>query len=322
MILKQYQIKTNDAGQRLDRFLTKQGITNGTIRKALRNKDIKVNNTRKNADYTLAVGDVLRVYLQSETPDTPPAQTFNYTDDISDKLNILYEDDNIMLLDKPVGLLSHGDTPDEHSLITQVKAYLYRKGEFVPENEQSFEPSLCNRIDRNTGGIVIAAKNAETLRTVNEMLRLRQIRKFYLCILSATPKLTETTLTAYLYKDEKANQVYISDCKTAANKTIVTKYRVLRVLDAPFDGLPLCEVELITGRTHQIRAHMAYIGCPLLGDGKYGRNAVNKRYGGEFARGRQALYSYKVEFVGGVGTCLDYLNGRAFEVKLDDVWFV
>ncbi|MCL1788868.1 MAG: RluA family pseudouridine synthase [Oscillospiraceae bacterium] len=312
MILKEFIIGKNDSGQTLARFLTKQGLTIGVIRKALRNKDIKVNGTRRQADCKLIPNDTVRIFLKEELLKENPKELGNTKfHGISTNLNIIYEDAHILLADKPAGLLCH-DGRD--NLINRIKAYLYKKGEFEPENENSFEPALCNRIDRNTGGIVIAAKNAETLRVMNDKIKFRQVTKLYLCLLTGVPKQKEATLTAYLQKDEATNTVKITNKKTSENKTIITKYRIL----SEKDGLALAEIDLITGRTHQIRAHMAYIGYPLLGDGKYGRNRINKQYGVD----KQALYSYKLIFNAekdAENSHLNYLSGRCFEVK--EVWF-
>jgi 23S rRNA pseudouridine955/2504/2580 synthase len=258
------------------------------IRKALRNKDIKVDGVRRPAEYMLQQGELLRAFL----PESPPIRTQSATEaaGTAGEICVIHEDENILILDKPAGLLCHdqrnaGLMPGcagfsvQDTLINRVRAYLH--GEFA---------ALCNRIDRNTSGLVIAAKNAETLRGINEKLRLRQITRLYLCILTAVPAQKEATLTAYLEKDEATNTVRITDRKTPANKTIITKYRVLKERG----NLALAEIELVTGRTHQIRAHMAHIGCPLLGDGKYGRNRVNKLYGFD----KQALCSYKLTYDG------------------------
>jgi 23S rRNA pseudouridine955/2504/2580 synthase len=299
----EFVVGKNDAGQRLDRFLTKRGLTIGVIMKAVRKKDVKVNGKRGFADCKLVEGDAVRVYLPvAEKQDKPKYHG------ISTTLNIVYEDDEILLADKPVGLLCQPQSDSgagQDCLINRIKAYLYKKGEFSPESEQAFEPSLCNRIDRNTAGIVIAAKTAEALRVMNEKLKNREVTKLYLCILCGVPKERSATLTAYLEKDESSSTVRVRDYPTANSKTIITKYRVLEERG----GFALAEVNLMTGRTHQIRAHMAHIGCPLLGDGKYGSNAVNKRHGFADFKNKQALCSYKL-----------ILDGRTFEVS--NVWFL
>jgi 23S rRNA pseudouridine955/2504/2580 synthase len=189
---------------------------------------------------------------------------------------------------------------------------LYEKEEYKPDDENSFVPSLVNRIDRNTGGIVIAAKNAETLRILNQKMKDRELHKFYLCIVHGEIKKKSGLLEGYLVKDENKNKVTVSKRKTEDSKEIRTKYNVIDSIDE----LSLVEVELLTGRTHQIRAHFASIGHPLLGDGKYGTNAQNKKYGYK----KQFLYSYKLvfDFTTDAGI-LEYLNHKVFEV--DDVWF-
>lgn len=312
--MKELLIGKNDAGQRLDRFLAKafpklgQGYVCGAVRK----KRIKVGNKRTEPNYMLRENDSVQLYINDELLELQPAQAEDFTA-AGDDLAVIYEDENLLLVDKKPGLVVHED--DENTvdtLINRIKKYLAAKGEYEPENEHSFAPALCNRIDRNTGGIVIAAKNAEALRILNQKIKDRELQKLYLCILVGCPEKKEGTMTAYLEKDSRTNTVTVTGKKTPANLTIKTKYRVLD----SFGDLSLAEVDLLTGRTHQIRAHFAYIGHPLLGDGKYGRNPVNKKYGMKY----QALYSYKLTFRfttdGGI---LSYLNGREFTVP--DVWF-
>ncbi|MBQ9384471.1 MAG: RluA family pseudouridine synthase [Ruminiclostridium sp.] len=305
----------NDAGQRLDRFLMKAfpAMSMGYICRLIRKKDIKVGGKRTEPAYKLTEGDVITIYAPDDMLGERPRDTGSTR--VGGDIRVIYEDGNILLADKEPGLLVHEDDGgSSDTLIDRIKSYLVGKGEYDPDSELSFAPALCNRIDRNTGGIVIAAKNAESLRVLNQKIRDRELTKLYLCAVCGIPEKKEDTLTGYLYKDAKLNRVYITDRKAPENRTAVTKYRVLRT---NADGDSLLEVDLITGRTHQIRAHMASIGHPLLGDGKYGSNRVNKEKGYRY----QALYSYKLrfEFTTEAG-CLGYLNGREFEAP--DVWFL
>ena len=219
-----------------------------------------------------------------------------------------------MLLDKRPGLVVH---PDEHervnTLLTHIQAYLYQKKEWSPYKENSFAPALCNRIDRNTGGIVIAAKTAEALRVMNQKIKDRELNKYYLCVVQGRMSPPKGKLEGFLFKDEVKKQVYVTDRPQPGAKTAVTLYRTLAVEH----GLSLVECDLITGRTHQIRAQFAHAGHPLIGDGKYGRERENKKYG----RHGQALYSYRLEFhfTTDAGP-LAGLDGKCFQVE--DVDFV
>ncbi|MCM1578171.1 MAG: RluA family pseudouridine synthase [Ruminococcus sp.] len=311
--MKRFVINGNDSGQRVDKFLSKAlpMLPQSAMYKGIRTKNIKVNRKRCEISTRLREGDVVEIYLPEDMLGERESEYafMNVKGDI----DIVYEDENILLMDKKCGLVVHEDNEGGgDTLINRMLKYLYDKGEYDPEKENSFTPALCNRLDRNTGGIVIAAKNAEALRILNEKIRNREIDKRYLCIVSGVPPKKEDTLTHYLFKDSKSNRVTVSDRKTAANKTIVTRYRVLK----SNGKLSLLEIELLTGRTHQIRAHMAYIGCPLLGDGKYGSNRINR----EYCVKTQALYSYKLRFdFKGDSGILEYLNGREFTAE--KVWF-
>ena len=312
--MKSFVITDNDANQRLDKFIHKAApqLPQSLMYKYIRTKRIKLNSKRGEISSRLNVGDIVDMYIGDEF--------FNQGEKKYDflsapkSLSIIYEDDNLLLLDKKAGVLCHPDDKEYvDTLIGRVKRYLYEKGEYDPDSENSFVPSLVNRIDRNTGGIVIAAKNAESLRILNEKMKNRELHKFYLCVVVGTPKNKSDTLTGYLVKDEKKNTVSISSKPVEGGKTAITKYRVIDSVD----GLSLVEIELLTGRTHQIRAHMASIGCPLLGDGKYGSNRVNKKFGGYK---KQLLYSYKLQFdFSGDAGILNYLDKKSFEVE--DVWF-
>lgn len=282
--------------------------------KYIRKKRIKINNKRAEISTVLQVGDVVDMYINDEFFEKPETR-YDFTGAPS-KLDILYEDGIIMLLDKKAGLLCHPDDREYvDTLITRIKKYLYEKGEYKPDEENSFTPALVNRIDRNTGGIVIAAKNAESLRIMNAQMKQRtNLKKFYLCVCHGIMERDSGLLEGYLLKDEKKNTVRILKQPCEGAKEVRTKYKVLgRDYDKQ---LSLVEVELMTGRTHQIRAHFASIGHPLLGDGKYGTNKLNK----EFGYRKQCLYSYKLVFMfDETAGILSYLNSREFEVK--DVWF-
>ncbi len=279
--------------------------------KYIRLKRIKVNSKRAEISTRLKVGDVVDMYINDEFF-TKSETRYDFTG-ASKSIDIVYEDENIILLNKKSGLLSHpDDTEYVDTLIGRVKRYLYEKGEYDPEDESSFTPALVNRIDRNTAGIVIAAKTAAALRILNQKMKDRELHKYYLCVIHGKPKNDSGILTGYLVKNETKNKVFVYDTMKDGAKTIKTKYRVLK----SGNGLSLVEIELLTGRTHQIRAHFASIGHPLLGDGKYGSNALNKKSGLK----KQCLCSYRLEFDFSTDAGeLEYLNGKSFEIE--HVWF-
>ncbi len=299
-------VTENDAGQRADRFLAKAypNLTAPLVAKLMRKKRIKLNGAKTEPGVRLREGDVLRFYLGDELLSKSARKIPQAMGEIS----VIYEDENILLVDKPVGMVVHEDSENTaDTLIARIICYLAQKGEYSPKDENSFVPALCNRIDRNTRGIVIAAKNAETLRVMNQKIRDRELQKMYLCVVKGTPEPRTAMLTAYLKKLSDENRVIVSDRKANDMLTIKTKYRVLESRGE----LSLCEVELLTGRTHQIRAHFAHIGHPLLGDGKYGENEFNRRYGVK----SQALCSYKLSFSFTTDAgCLSYLDGKVFEI--------
>lgn len=310
--MRELQIGPNDAGQRLDRFLAKAVplLPASLAQKYIRIKRIKRNGARTERDARLEIGDSLQLYINDEFFDKPREDNA-YLTVAAPKLNIVYEDEHLLLVDKRPGLAVHPHDGAEYgrTLIDHIQAYLYQKREWNPRGENSFIPALCNRIDRNTGGIVIAAKTAEALRVLNQKIKDREIDKRYLAIVEGTPRPRKGTLTGYLFKDAKKNRVFVTDIPQPGTKSCQTNYEVL----ATNQGLSLVECELITGRTHQIRAQFAHAGHPLLGDGKYGK--LDKR----FDRNYQALYSYKLTFQFTTDAeSLAYLNGRCFQVERVD----
>ena len=306
--MKEFTIGKNDAGQRLDRFLAKAVplLPASLAQKYIRIKRIKLNGGRAERDSRLQEGDLLQLYINDEFFEKP-RQDNAYLTVASPKLNIVYEDQHILLVDKRPGLAVHPHDGAEYgrTLIDHILSYLYQKKEWTPRVENAFTPALCNRIDRNTGGIVIAAKTAEALRVMNQKIKDREMDKRYLAIVEGCPKPESGSLKGYLFKDERKNRVFVTDTPQPGAKTCQTNYKVL----GKNKGLSLVECELITGRTHQIRAQFAHAGHPLLGDGKYGK--LDKR----FDRTYQALYSYKLTFCFTTDAGeLSYLNGKSFQV--------
>ena len=308
--MREFTIGKNDAGQRLDRFVAKNLplLPPALLQKYIRLKRIKVNGKGSKRDVRLETGDILQLYINDEFFDKPNEENLFLTV-FKPQLNIVYEDDNLLLVDKRPGLSVHADETEKvNTLINHIQAYLSQKREWNPKWENAFAPALCNRIDRNTGGIVIAAKNAEALRIINEKIRAHELEKSYLCITVGRPKRPEGKIEGFLLKDEAKKEVRFFHKPVPGGKTAVTLYKTLESRN----GLSLVECRLLTGRTHQIRVSMAEIGCPLLGDGKYGKGNVNRRY----HETRQALYSYKLrfDFPTDAGT-LNYLKGKEFTVE-------
>ena len=314
MALREFTVADGDSGRRLDAFIRRvcPAMPYSTAYKLIRSKDIRVNGRRADSGARLNAGDIVRVFAPEEFL-AEPEPVYDFMSAPA-SLDVVYEDENILLLNKKQGVLSHPDSGEfRDTLITRVLRYLYEKGEYDPAAPDSFTPALANRIDRNTGGIVMAAKNAEALRILNEKIKLRELTKKYLCVTVGAPKNDAGTLTGYTVKNESTNTVAVYSRPVPGARTTVTKYRVLKRKN----GLALVEAELLTGRTHQIRAQFADAGFPLLGDGKYGSNADNKRFGGYK---KQCLCSYKLtfDFKTDAGL-LNYLKNRTFELK--DVWF-
>ena len=270
----EYIIGRNSANIRADRFLLKAtSAPSSLIYKTFRKKDVKINGKWIKEDYVLCEGDVLRIYIKED---------FRKEKEVNDcplTAPIIYEDENIIIFNKPAALPCQPDEKHKSAALSEMlKSYLAQKGEYNPESESSFSPALCNRLDTNTSGLVIGAKNAQALRDMNEQIRERNVYKYYLCRLENIPDEKSAFVNAHIIKEESQNKSYISD----AGKEISMEYKVIE----EDNGTALCEVLLHTGRSHQIRAFFSSIGCPLVGDKKYGAKT----------RGGQALCSYRIRF--------------------------
>ena len=308
--MRELRIGENDGGIRLDKFLSRYFPTmpRSLMYKYIRNRCVRLNGRRASESDILSAGDMLTFYISDEFFGVQRDDAFLR---IKPRVDVVYEDENILIADKPAGLLVHSDDSESYNtLINHIKAYLYEHGEYDPATENSFAPALCNRIDRNTCGLVFAAKNAASLRAMNEKIKNREIGKFYLCVVHGLVRGDSGELRGFIEKDAEKNKVRVSESASSGAKESVTRYRV--IARDRTRALTLLEVELVTGRTHQIRVSFAACGHPLLGDGKY---AVNKkdRERGFFS---QALCAYRAEFrFRTFGTVLDYLDGRVFTAR-------
>ena len=311
--MRELTVGKNDAGQRLDRFVSKAVplLPESLLQKYIRLKRIKLNGKGSKRDVRLNEGDRLSLYINDEFFEAPREEN-SYLKVGSPRLDIVYEDGNILLCDKKPGMLCHSAGKwDYNTLIAHIQAYMYQKGEWDPKSENAFAPALCNRIDRNTGGIVIAAKNAGALRVMNEKIASRELDKRYLCVVVGRPRPAEGKLEDFIFKDAEKGRVYVRSRPSPGARTAVTYYKTL----ASRKGLSLVECRLETGRTHQIRAQMAAAGTPLLGDGKYGDGRSNRAYG----ETGQLLYSYRLDFdFSSPAGELEYLNGASFKVARVD----
>ena len=309
--MKKFIVNENDSGQRIDKFISKAlpEIPKSMMYRLIRKKDIKINGKRCEVSTSLNTGDIVTVYVKDDVA-TEKKHDMSFLATTAE-LDIIYEDKNVIIVNKPVGLDSHSNgSPMTDTLIDRIKHYLYNKKEYLPESENTFAPALCSRLDRNTCGLVTAAKNAVSLREINQAIKKGNIHKIYHCISVGKLPRNEDIITAYHKKDESRNLVRLSDSPFDGSKPIKTGYRVL----SENNGLSLLEVTLYTGRTHQIRAHMAHIGAPILGDGKYGNTMINKRYGIFY----QTLCAYKLVFDLPAESPMSYMNDIKFSAPRPD----
>lgn len=305
--MREFTVDQSAQGRRLDKWLRSSFplLALGVMQKSLRLKRVKVNGSAAQGDLRLAAGDRVVLFIDDALLETPKKVDL-FLSKFKYRLSILYEDEQILLVDKQPGLVAH---PDEHekvnTLINHVRAYLYQSGNWDSMDETQFKPALCNRIDRFTGGIVIAAKTQEAMRVLNQKIRGREIEKYYLCIAKGRMEQPEGMLENYIVKGEK--RVSVSDAPVLGGQAAATRYRTLAVNA----DMSLLECELLTGRTHQIRAQLSHAGHPILGDTQYGDKTFNER----FSRGYQALYAYKVHFAfSGEAGALAGLSGKTWQV--------
>ena len=297
--MKEFVINENSGGQRTDKFIAKlmPKLPKSMMYKGFRKKCVKLNGKHiKDGSVFIEEGDVLQLYFRDEFFENEPE--FRY---IKPKLDIVYEDDNILVINKAVGIIVHADERNTGiTLINMVQSYLFENNEYDPDKEQTFRPALCNRLDRNTGGLVIAAKNARALREMNERIRTREVRKLYKAVVEGYPG-ESGHLEGFAVRNEKVTAVSANESDNS--RAVSLDYRVI----SQKNGYSLVEIELHTGRTHQIRAQFSAAGCPLAGDTKYGG------HGGRF---RQALWSVGLEFdFKDNDFSLGYLNGKKIAVE-------
>ncbi len=308
VFMQSITVTEKNANMKIEKLLQAlyPNLSFSTLQKAFRKRDIKANGIRVGKDYLVMPGDKLEIYIV----DNLLFRTGKAIANVSQQnYSIVYEDENILLVNKAQGIPVHPDKGQSGgTLIDLVRDYLQAKNGHIL-NKAQFQPSLCHRLDRNTGGLVLIAKNEISYSIILKKLESREIKKYYQCLAKGKMEKKEAVLKAYLWKGSNKSRVFVSEHKMPGSREIITAYRVLKY-DSSTDVSHL-GVELVTGRTHQIRAHLSFIGHPILGDGKYGSNAVNRAFGRKY----QALWACHLEFAFAEGnTPLSYLNGKKFTV--------
>ena len=308
--MREIIINSNEAGQRFDKFLGKylSEASMGFLFKMLRKKNITLNGKKATGKEKLNKGDSVKLFLAEDTIEKFSGKT---TVKLTDKkLNIIYEDDNILLINKPAGMLSQKAKPEDVSVVEHLITYLIKSGQLTEADLKTFHPSVCNRLDRNTSGLIAAGKSLTGLQELSRMFKDRSMEKYYLCIVSGIVD-SPCRIKGYLHKDEKTNKVTVLKTEKEDNSYIETAYRPLKT----GDNVTLLEVLLVTGKTHQIRAHLASIGHPLLGDVKYGKKNVNEEFKKKYGLKNHLLHSYRIVFPELEGALVN-LSGKEFKADV------
>ncbi|WP_036730209.1 RluA family pseudouridine synthase [Peptoniphilus mikwangii] len=304
-------VNENDEGQRIDRFLKKyfEKATLSFIYKNLRKKNIKLNDKKAEPEDLLSKGDCIKLYLSDETIEKFKREPINFKNNKFPK--IIFEDENMILMNKPAGILSHNDSKDfKKNMVDMMIDYLIARQEYNPRNENSFRPAICNRLDRNTSGILIGAKKAGVLRSLNYEIKKNNIDKFYLALVSGEAK-EQFSDRSYLSKDEDRNKVTVLKKDSIGAKESITEFKRI----AMRNDYSLLKVNLITGRTHQIRTVLSSKKLPIVGDIKYGDSSVNRLFKNKYKYESQFLHNYSIHFNKIEGE-LSYLSGKTFYLVL------
>lgn len=314
--MQELHVTANEAGQRLDKLLAKflNQAPKSFLYKMMRKKNIVLNGKKCTGNEKLKQGDSIKLFFSDETIEKFSAGT--YVTPKKEKINmlpIIYEDEQVLLMNKPVGVLSQKAKDSDVSAVEILINYLIETNQLSKEQFRTFHPSICNRLDRNTSGILVAGKTLPALQEMNRFFKERTIAKYYRCLVKGRVIKNEDYIKGYLVKDQKTNKVSITKKKTEEGVPIETEYCIIQ----SNDEVSLLEVHLITGKTHQIRAHLASIGHPIIGDYKYGDKQINEMYRQEYGLKSQLLHAYRLEMPSSDGS-LAYLNDKKFVAELPD----
>lgn len=318
--MKEIIINDKEAGQRLDKFIFKylNNASGGFVYKMLRRKNIVLNDKKAGGSEKLETGDSIKMYLSDYTIAKFSDRNQDNIDRVSKKYiqdKIVYEDENIIFINKPAGVLSQKSKADDISINEMLISYLFSDSETAWEQIIGFKPSVCHRLDRNTSGIITACKNMKAQQEISEIFKLRTIEKYYLCIVKGRLDKAER-IEGFIAKNKRKNKVTVNSKGSTDADLIVTEYNPLK----KSEKYTLLEVKLITGKTHQIRAHLASIGYPVIGDYKYGDKKTNDYFKNNYGVKYQMLHSYRLTFPKMTDKKLSYLSEREFVADMPDLF--